>query len=118
MYSVPIAWQDDSSRHESSYDDSSRHMTTRVVLFVCPLRALPAPHSVLDFPTHLVQGPRGHHQAALYGLGCVTGDYCVSDRRCRDRDRRETTLDRRNQPILRIIYTKFSEYDSNYTKKR
>ena len=50
--------------------------------------------SVLDFPTNLVQGPRGHHQAALYQLATPTGIYCVSDRRCRDRDRRETTLDR------------------------
>ena len=96
LYSTGTSAYCMAGRLESSYDDyddSSRP-------FYMPTAGTPRTLSVLDFPTHLVQGPRGHHQAALYGLGCLTGAYCVSARRCRDKDRRETTLDRRNQPIF------------------
>eukprot|EP01043_Picozoa_sp_COSAG02_P009369 COSAG02_NODE_316_length_24889_cov_9.418556_17_plen_172_part_00 len=76
-----------SGRPRPSFDGRGRP-------FSLPTAGTPRTLSVLNFPTNLVQGPRGHHPAALYQLGCVTGNYCVSGQRCRDRVRRGTTLRR------------------------
>ena len=93
-------------------------MTTRVVLFVCPLRALPAPSQywislpiwfrALEDITRQLSTGSGAPQVLTVSLtvAAVTG---IGERRL--------SIAEISQ-FLRIIYTKFSEYDANYTKTR